>query len=181
VSNRVGPNDTTADYLQESKQDVIDLGNDDSPAALAAMLKFCCDGAYHCCPSDKVPADHHMATYRLADLYDIVDLRREASDRLITSLEATRTSDGNIEMTDETVTSIQQILGTDADSFADKNIQEDVFEHVVRRSRLFYQNSSFQALLADGCMFTEHFGYRFAGRVAQIMTEPNSVSSVVVI
>ncbi|KAG9589142.1 hypothetical protein KCU77_g8751, partial [Aureobasidium melanogenum] len=102
------------------------------------MLRYFYDGDYDkvAAPGDN-PADHHLAMYRLADLYDAPDLRGDACAKLLGCLRPVHKDNDEIiwaswgstpsefHMTDQTILSIQQILGPDADSFADNSIQEN--------------------------------------------------------
>jgi hypothetical protein len=152
---------------------VIDLGNDDDPAALVAMLKFCYEGAYSCYSPHKSPADHHLAMYRLADLYDMSDLRKEASRRLIASLGPVESAYDTLWIQDDSIGMIQQILGPEADSFADNSIQKDVYKHITVNIKTVYKNALFRNLLADESMFNETFSQKFTDKIGEIITNPH--------
>jgi hypothetical protein len=62
-----------ADGSYEANQDVIDLGKHDDPPAVIAMIGYCYHGTYP--ERGDLPAEHHLTMYRLADFYDIPDLR----------------------------------------------------------------------------------------------------------
>jgi hypothetical protein len=115
-----------ADRFQESKQDVIDLSDEDDPDALRAMIDFCYHGTYimYRHKHGENPTHQHLTMYRLADFYDIPDLCMKTSHEFVASLSPVGSP--NLSMTDEIVRSIQQILGPEAESFANNTIQNDV-------------------------------------------------------
>jgi hypothetical protein len=154
---------------------VIDLSSDEDPAALIAMPKFCYDGIYHCYKLDGNAADQHVAMYRVADLYDIITLRDEPSSRFVISLKPVHLGHGVNLMTDETVLLIQQVLGPDADPFADNSIQQKVYRHVLRHSKVIYNNALLRRLLADGSMFNESYAQRFTDSIGQLVSGHNHV------
>jgi hypothetical protein len=154
---------------------VIDLGNEDDPDALVAMLKFCYEGIYSRYSYDISSADHHLVMYLLDDLYDISGLRKEASRRFIAALCPVDSGHDSLWITDETIRSIQQILGPDADSFADNSIQQDVYKHVIRFIKLFYKSTYFRGLLADGSMFDESFVSKFNDKIGEIVSDSHHV------
>ncbi|KEQ74592.1 hypothetical protein M436DRAFT_44458, partial [Aureobasidium namibiae CBS 147.97] len=166
--------------FKESKQDTIDLGNDDEPAALVAMLKFCYDGVYciRPCSPDTDIADQHLAMYRLADLYDMPDLRGYACSELLDSLSPFGESWQEIEVTNRIVLVVQKILGPEVDSFADKNIQKIVYMHVIRHVKLFYKNTLFRSLLTDGFMFNELYAQKFTDVIGGMLSHPHRRCSV---
>lgn len=154
---------------------MIDLGHDDDPAALVAMLKFCYLN-YYCtspCSPDSDTADQHLAMYRLGDLYDMPDLREYACSEILDRLSPYEESWHKIEVTDGIVLVVQKILGPDVDSFADNSIQKRVYMHVTQHVKLFYKNALFRALLANGSMFNEAFLQKFTDVVAGIITHPH--------
>jgi len=138
------------------------------------MLKFCYDRVYCTwpCSPDADIADQHLAMYRLADLYDIPGLRGYACSGLLDSLNPYGESLQAIEVTNRIVLIVQDILGPDADSFADKNIQKTVYTHVTRHVKLFYKNALFRSLLADGSMFNESYAQKFTDVVGGMLSHP---------
>lgn len=155
---------------------MINLDDEDDPNALVAMLRFCYEGTYVYCSSDKSPADDHITMYRLGDLYDISVLRQEASSRFIAFLgpvepgwDCEPGADGPL-ITGEIIHSVQQILGPDADSFADNSIQQHVYKHVIKHITLFYKNAHFRDLLANGSMFNESFARKFTDEIGEILS-----------
>ncbi|KAH0017827.1 hypothetical protein KCU78_g7410, partial [Aureobasidium melanogenum] len=165
--------------LKESKQTSIDIGDDDDPAAVTAMLRFFYDAIYCVDGLDGKSTDQHLIMYRLADLYDAPELRREASRRLIerfsTSLRGWYVSDQDQPVTvNHIVRSISQILGPSADTFADNDIQGLVFNFVIQNASSLYKNELFQELLGDGTLFDEAFGRRFAQKTSELITRLES-------
>ncbi|KAI4746712.1 hypothetical protein E4T50_02976 [Aureobasidium sp. EXF-12298] len=163
---------------KESKQDVVDLGDDDDPDALVTMLKFCYYDYYDISPCEdgNESTDQHLAMYRLGDIYDIPELRREASRKLVLGLSPTAVSEPwqEAKMTDKTILIIQKILGPEAVFFADNMIKRKVFEHVIEHAKLLYKNSLFCGLLADGIMFNQWFGRDFVRRVGEMLSRLDS-------
>ncbi|KAG9557850.1 hypothetical protein KCU71_g6910, partial [Aureobasidium melanogenum] len=164
---------------RESKQTSIDIGDDDDPAAVTAMLRFFYDAIYCVDGLDGKSTDQHLIMYRLADLYDAPELRREASRRLIerfsTSLRGWYVSDQDQPVTvNHIVRSISQILGPSADTFADNDIQGLVFNFVIQNASSLYKNELFQELLGDGTLFDEAFGRRFAQKTSELITRLES-------
>ena len=132
------------------------------------MLKFCYDiRLYRLSSFGKNITNQHLAMYQLADLYDIPDLRKEASWRLVNSLGPVSMRGQGLLISNRAIRSIRKVIGSDAHTFADNSIQQDVYNHVVEHIRLFYQNALFRSLLADGCMFSESFAHKFAEKVAE--------------
>lgn len=164
---------------QESKQPVIDLGDDDDPVAVTAMLKFFYDGTYRVDGSDGKASEQHLIMYRLADLYDAHELRKAASRYLIGHFRAFSPSwndHARPSIADHVVQSVQQILGPSADTFADNSIQEDVFKFTLHDAHSFYKNELFQELLSNGSMFSEAYSRRFAQKTGELITRLRSRS-----
>lgn len=162
---------------QESKQTVIDIGNDDDPAAVTAMLRFFYDGTYRLDGLDSNSIDKHLTMYRLADLYDSRDLRKEASRQLIDQFGQGRYGCSDPDqycLADHIVQSIQQIIGPSADMFADNSIQEDVFKFIVEHANSLYKNKLFQELFGEGTMFSESFSRRFLQKTGELSTRLRS-------
>jgi hypothetical protein len=150
---------------------VIDLGAEDDPDALMAMLRFCYhDHDYKLTTYGKDTAGQHIAMYKLADLYDIPDLRQEATGILIATMCPYQREDGHHQMSNKVIRSIQRVLGPEADSFADQSIQQRVYEHVVGNTKLFFQNPLFRSLLADGVIFNEPFSYDFTDKIGEMIS-----------
>jgi hypothetical protein len=168
---------TVADYFQDSKQDVIELNDEDDEPSLLAMLRFCYDGIYSWFKLDYDHVDQHLTMYRLADLYDIPELRGKASKYLITMLSPVGAT---LKKTDEIVLLIQKVLGPNADSFADNSIQQDVYEHVIDQIGILFKNTLFQTLLADGTMFNKTFGSLFTQKVGEIVSRSDLVSQLTI-
>lgn len=165
---------------QESKQPVIDIGNDDDPTAVTAMLRFFYDGSYLLDKSGDNTADQHLTMYRLADLYDASDLRKAASRHLIGHFREDRYNWGSPDpyrMADQIIRTIQQIIGPNADTFADNSIQEDVFKFIFEEASSLYKNELFQELLSDGSMFGESFTRRFLLKTGELITRLKSRNS----
>ncbi|KAI4752799.1 hypothetical protein E4T51_14051 [Aureobasidium sp. EXF-12344] len=165
--------------FKESKQTVIDIGDDDDPIAVTAMLRFFYEGNYCLDDFDGKSANQHLTMYRLVDLYDAPDLRKAASRHLINSFRAFspgwNDSDQHL-IADRVVQLVQQILGPSADTFADNSIQQDVFKFILQGANSFYNNELFQELLSNGSMFSEAFGRRFAQKTGELITRLKSRS-----
>ncbi|KAK6003108.1 hypothetical protein QM012_000953 [Aureobasidium pullulans] len=163
--------------ILESEQSVIDLGSDDDPAAVTAMLRFFYDGTYRLDGLDGNPTDQHLTMYRLADFYDAPDLRKEASYQLVSKLKAPSSwvDPGQYNLSNQTIRSIQQILGPSAGAFADNTIQEDAFEFAIEKAGTLYKNVLFKKLLGDGDMFNEEFARRFAQEIGELICRLESM------
>lgn len=162
---------------QESKQTVIDIGGDDDPAAVTAMLRYFYDETYRLDGLDGDSADKHLTMYRLGDLYDAPDLRKRASCHFIGSLREDRygTSEPDqYRFPDHIVRSIQQVIGPGADTFADNSIQGDVFKFIIEQASSLYKSELFQELLGDGTMFSEPFSRRFLQKTGELITRLQS-------
>lgn len=153
---------------------MIDLGDEDYPAALVDMLKFCYLDHYSTWPCSLAsePANQHIAMYRLADLYDMPELREYASDEILNCLNSVGQDWQEPQVTDRTVLIAQKILGPDVDPFADNSIQKRVYAQVTGAIKLFYKNALFRALLADGSMFNESFLQKFTDVVGETISQP---------
>ncbi|KAG9660094.1 hypothetical protein KCU95_g7946, partial [Aureobasidium melanogenum] len=156
---------------------MIDIGDDDDPAAVTAMLRFFYDGTYRLDGLDGNPADQHLTMYRLGDLYDAPDLRKIASCQFINHLREDHygSSDPNqYHFPDHIVRSIQQIIGPRADTFADNSIQGDVFKFIIEQASSLYKSELFQELLGEGDMFSESFSRRFLQKTGELITRLQS-------
>ncbi|KAI4731273.1 hypothetical protein E4T49_00900 [Aureobasidium sp. EXF-10728] len=165
--------------ILESKQTVIDLGNDDDPALVSAMLQFFYHGYYDLYGSGPASESQHLTMYRLADFYDASALRKEASRRLIHYLKECLESWDNLPKywpPEHVIRSIQQILGPGADEFADNSIQEDIFRFTTNNAGHLYKSVLFQELLVDGSLLNESFGRRFAQKTGELITRLSSSS-----
>jgi hypothetical protein len=159
------------DHFQESKQDVLALSDEDDPDALVAMLRFCYgDRAYKLPKFGKNTANQDIAMYQLADLYDIPDLRKEATGRLIESLRPFQGGDRELLMSNKTVRAIKRVLGPDTDSFADKSIQQSVYAYVVENVKPFFKNALFRSSLAEGSLFNESFNRQFTDKIGDVIS-----------
>ncbi|KAH0362072.1 hypothetical protein KCU65_g8264, partial [Aureobasidium melanogenum] len=160
------------EFKASQHQAVLDIGNDDDPAAVTAMLRYFYDETYCLDGVDGKPADQHLTMYRLGDLYDASDLRKRASYQLINHLREGRYSlndPAQYRLSDHSVLSIQQIIGPSADAFADNSIQEDVFKFTIEQASALYKNELFQELFGDGTMFSESFSRRFLQKTGELM------------
>ncbi|KAH0009359.1 hypothetical protein KCU78_g10765, partial [Aureobasidium melanogenum] len=133
---------------------MIDIGDDDDPAAVTAMLKFFYDGTYRLDGLDGNPADQHLTidsspNWNNPDLSSVID---------------------------HVVRAMQKILGPSADTFADNSIQQDAFKFICREASYFYKNELFQELLSNGSMFSKAFGCRFAQKTGELITRLKSRS-----
>ncbi|KAI4722531.1 hypothetical protein E4T48_01186 [Aureobasidium sp. EXF-10727] len=158
---------------------VIDLGNDDDPALVSAMLQFFYHGHYGLYESGPASESQHLTMYRLADFYDASALRKEASRRLIHYLKECLESWDNLPKywpPEHVIRSIQQILGPGADEFADNSIQEDIFTFTTNNAGHLYKSVLFQELLVDGSLLNESFGRRFAQKTGELITRLSSSS-----
>jgi hypothetical protein len=146
---------------------MIDLGKHDDPAAVIAMIGYCYHGTYP--ERGDLPAEHHLTMYRLADFYDIPDLRTKTSWQVLASLSPANNPD--VLMTSEAIRSIRKIVGPDVECFADNSIQEEVFKLVVSNIKHLYKNNLFKTLLAEGIMFDKRFAKDFVDKVDQLISD----------
>lgn len=151
---------------------MIDIGDNDDPAAVTAMLRFFYDGTYRLEGLDGNSSEQHLIMYQLADLYDSRDLREEASRQFIRSLRTfvPGPESNQSHLPDHVIQSIQQVLGPTADTFADNSIQEDVFKFILKEASFLYKTELFQELLGSGSMFSETFSRRFAQKTGELIT-----------
>jgi len=153
---------------------VINLGDDDDPNDVEAMLKYFYHGSYTT-PLITAPGQDnlgkHLAMYLLADMYDAPALRKEASTLLIACLKVLIDGEGRPGRTIDysAISSIKQILGPGAGNFADKTLQEEVFQLVIANINRMYKNQLFRQLLSSGKMFDEDFGLKFACRTGELL------------
>ncbi|THV92702.1 hypothetical protein D6D25_09472, partial [Aureobasidium pullulans] len=77
--------------FSEAKQDILDLGEEDDPDAVCALIKDLYGDTYH---EQDVPFDHgeyydnHLTTYTIGDKYDSATLRQQALNKLLRSIES---------------------------------------------------------------------------------------------
>ncbi|KAG9559437.1 hypothetical protein KCU71_g7752, partial [Aureobasidium melanogenum] len=160
------------EFKASQHQTVIDIGDDDDPAAVTAMLRFFYDGTYRLDGLDGNSADQHLTMYRLGDLYDAPDLRKRASCQFINHLREGRYSASEPDQyrfPDHIVRSIQQVIGPSADTFADNSIQGDVFKFIMEQASSLYKSELFHELLGDGTMFSESFSRRFLQKTGELI------------
>ncbi|CAD0027390.1 unnamed protein product [Aureobasidium pullulans] len=73
-----------------SKQDILDLGEEDDPDAVCAMIKDLYGDNYF----EQVPVDHaehfdnYLTVYTIGDKYDSATLRQQALNKLLRSIES---------------------------------------------------------------------------------------------
>lgn len=169
-----------ADWVEESKQNVIDLGKDDDPAAVIAMLRYFYDDKYYYIPPARLDSSlhQHMIMYRLADKYDVAKLRKEAAKGFLESLRAcfvgTEEELEKVELS-RAVRMTQKILGPDAGAFADKSIQEDVFAVIIQQTTILYKHELFQKPLVTGKMFDEVFGQGFTQKTGELLAASSAL------
>ncbi|KAH0277523.1 hypothetical protein KCU91_g3115, partial [Aureobasidium melanogenum] len=156
---------------------MIDIGGDDDPAAVTAMLRYFYDETYRLDGLDGDSADKHLTMYRLGDLYDAPDLRKRAACHFINSLREDRygtSASDQYQFPDHIVRSVQQVIGPSADTFADNSIQGDVFKFIIEVASSLYKSELFQELLADGTMFGESLSRRFLQKTGELITRLQS-------
>jgi hypothetical protein len=152
---------------------VIDLGDEDDPNALMAMLRFCYDNRPYSVTLGQDTGSaglhrQHITMYRLADFYDVPDLREAACGRLIDTFGPYCSGDHAM-MSSEVVQTIREVLGPDVPPFADKKIQRCAYSYILKNIKLFFENPSFRRHLADGSMFNKSFSREFTNKMAQIV------------
>ncbi|THY13913.1 hypothetical protein D6D01_08246, partial [Aureobasidium pullulans] len=143
--------------FSEAKQDILDLGDDDDPDAVCALIKHLYGNTYH---EQNVPFDHgeyydnHLTTYTIGDKYDSASLRQQALTKLLRNIECELIQPNN-EIPDLVIHFIQKIRGPSAIVFGDKAIQTGVCHLVSKYVYDLWNNKTFAALLIKGDMLDE--------------------------
>ncbi|THY42837.1 hypothetical protein D6C97_09439 [Aureobasidium pullulans] len=133
-------------HFLEAKQDILDLGEEDDPDAVCAMIKDLYGDNYF----EQVPVDHaehfdnYLTVYTIGDKYDSATLRQQALNKLLRMIHF-----------------IQKILGPSAMVFGDKKIQTGVFQLVLEYVYELWTDKTFAALLIKGEMLDKEYGGRF--------------------
>ncbi|TIA39785.1 hypothetical protein D6C79_07570 [Aureobasidium pullulans] len=146
--------------FSEAKQDILDLGEEDDPDAVCALIKHLYGDTYH---EQDVPFDHgeydnHLTVYTIGDKYDSATLRQQALNKLLSSIES-ELSYRDIPV--PVIHFIQKILGPSAMVFGDKKIQTGVFQLVLEYVYELWTDKTFAALLIKGEMLDKEYGGRF--------------------
>ncbi|THW99596.1 hypothetical protein D6D13_10041 [Aureobasidium pullulans] len=157
--------------FKEAGEFVINLGDDDDPNDVEATLKYFYHGSYTTPLITSPGQDNlgkHLAMYLLADMYYAPALRKEATTLLIACLKTSIVGPGKA-IEDPAITSIKQILGPGAGDFADKTLQEEVYQLIIANIARLYKNQLFEQLLISGKMFNQNFGMKFAYKTGEIL------------
>ncbi|CAD0014870.1 unnamed protein product [Aureobasidium pullulans] len=156
--------------FSEAKQDILDLGEEDDPDAVCAMIKDLYGDNYF----EQVPVDHaeqfdnYLTVYTIGDKYDSATLRQQALNKLLRSIES-ELSYRDIPV--PVIHFIQKILGPSAIVFGDKAIQTGVCQLVSKYVYNLWNNKTFAALLIKGDMLDEKYGERFRAATLESMCE----------
>lgn len=170
------------DISQEAKQNVINLGDDDDPDAIFAMLKHFYNMNYanqSIGPSGEAgELQFRLKVYQTADFYDAPDLRAQAATRFYScmsnSIARPARSD---DIPEYVVLMIQEVLGPNAPVFPDDRLQDDIFHIVKTNTTKLHQNKLFLKLLAKGEMFNDQYGEMFAQQVGELLASATTRSS----
>ncbi|THX34638.1 hypothetical protein D6D10_07500 [Aureobasidium pullulans] len=156
--------------FSEAKQDILDLGEEDDPDAVCALIKHLYGDTYH---EQDVPFDHgeydnHLTVYTIGDKYDSATLRQQALNRLLSSIES-ELSYRDIPV--PVIHFIQKILGPSAIVFGDKAIQTGVCQLVSKYVYNLWNSKTFAALLIKGDMLDEEYSESFRAATQENMCE----------
>ncbi|KAG9660090.1 hypothetical protein KCU95_g7945, partial [Aureobasidium melanogenum] len=156
--------------FSEANKKVIELHDEDaSPDKIMAMFKHLYGSTYGKqeiqVESRQVPG-FHLAVFTLGDKYDIKTLRSDAAERFERSLQIEEESS---QFWDETIYTIQRVLGPSAPQLADRSLVEDTQDFVINNFRLLFQDSTFRRLMAAGTMLDQDLAYELLSQCCEQM------------
>ncbi|THW83648.1 hypothetical protein D6D15_09429 [Aureobasidium pullulans] len=157
--------------FSEATQTTIDLGNEEDPKLLFAMLNHFYNDDYnnHIGQNDPI-RDHstlHLEVFLLADMYDAPSLRDAAKQRFIRGM--TNAAKWHSPIHDEQVEVFRRVVGLDAVQFADVSLQEEMFCVLEMYVREIMQTPRVVVLVGRGEMFSQEFAERFAKRISALL------------
>ncbi|THY03267.1 pectin lyase-like protein [Aureobasidium pullulans] len=156
---------------QEATQTTIDLGNEEDPNLLFAMLNHFYNDDYNNHIGQNNPIrDHstlHLEIFLPADMYDAPCLRDAAKQRFIKGM--TNAAKWHSPIHDEQIEVFQRVVGLDAVQFADVSLQEETFGALEMYVREIMQTPRVAMLVGRGEMFSQEFAERFARKISALL------------
>ncbi|THZ17159.1 hypothetical protein D6C89_08913, partial [Aureobasidium pullulans] len=155
--------------FSEAKKKVIDLGTEDDPDALIAMLKHQYGYGFACqdVPDERSEdcVNYYLNVYKLADFYDVdalgTDVVQSIKEHLTSDIGFCGTKYGLYE---ETIFGMQRVLGPEAVQYADKLLLSTMKEFVLQWAKELMHEKKFVQELALGKMFDKEFGIVFLNK-----------------
>ncbi|THZ73731.1 hypothetical protein D6C85_03899 [Aureobasidium pullulans] len=157
--------------FSEATQTTIDLGNEEDPNLLFAMLNHFYNDDYNNHIGQNNPIrDHstlHLEIFLLADMYDAPSLRDAAKQRFIKGM--TNAAKWHSPIHDEQIEVFRRVVGLDAVQFADVSLQEETFGALEMYVREIMQTPRVAMLVGRGEMFSQEFAERFARKISALL------------
>ncbi|THX93561.1 hypothetical protein D6D03_10026 [Aureobasidium pullulans] len=157
--------------FSEATQTTIDLGNEEDPNLLFAMLNHFYNDDYNNHIGQNNPIrDHstlHLEIFLPADMYDAPCLRDAAKQRFIKGM--TNAAKWHSPIHDEQIEVFQRVVGLDAVQFADVSLQEETFGALEMYVREIMQTPRVAMLVGRGEMFSQEFAERFARKISALL------------
>jgi hypothetical protein len=154
---------------EEAEKKIIELHDDDGPTAIMAMLRHVYGTDYEDQGRDEdncYTIGFHLSVFMLGDKYDISSLRTAVESRFLGYLyEETDLSD----LSDETIYTIQKLLGPNAPQLADKALIRNTSQFVLDNYEDLFYNTTFRGLLAEGAMLQKDLALKFLDRVKEAL------------
>lgn len=158
---------------QVASSAAIELGDDDDPALVEAMLRIIYDDEDGCIMRVTIGYSDFLEAlldlYVLGDKYDVPVLRHQAKDQIMSNIRSIVNVPRDLrgekqswvdEMIEQAAKCIMKVLGPSCITFADKSIQEETLEWCAETLNDLLWHRTFRKLLGKGRLFSADFAGR---------------------
>lgn len=152
--------------FQEATSPVIDIGDEESPDAIYAMLNHFYGTPYaeqETTGNDKL--SFHLAVYMLGDMYDCDTLRQDAEEKFFSTADLRIFHQQPRFIYDWDIYTLREVLGPNAPRIADVSFRLRLFRRVMDNAEMLCQKKAFVELLVKGEMLDKDLGRSFVPRI----------------